>query len=485
MARVDQSGHGGESVSTYEYDEAGNMVRRNSEDGDQQLTWDAEGNLAGVTGGAAETDYVYDADGERLIRRQGAEWTLYLPGQEVTWTAGEDTTEATRYYEHAGETVAVRDGEGLYWLFSDHNGSSQLAVDARTGETVQRRYTPFGELRSSSASWPGDKGYVGGTVDEATGLTQLGARAYDASIGRFISVDPLMKADDSQQMHGYAYANNSPVASSDASGLLMMGPGGCGCTSPSKPSGHPTSRRDSGYSVPQGNHDLRQRRQELMWIQQGRNVSRMRQGSGVYQRPYFQDSRSSFYTGARGSAPAPTYIDPYDNDSHRQSASEKAQQQAESDQNWAESAWDWTVDNWGTISTWAGIGAFGVCVFVSAGACAVAGGVLWGANIFMDGAKNNWDGGKMNWKKHAVDGALYASGVGAARVAAGSVRGMFSSPRVKPFWDQNPRSGNPQRREGFWGVSPESARTQTRANYMDNARDGMIYNGHGLYTSGL
>ncbi|MDA2804931.1 hypothetical protein O4U47_10435 [Nocardiopsis sp. LSu2-4] len=34
MAQVDQNGHEGESVSTYEYDEAGNMVRRNSEDGD-------------------------------------------------------------------------------------------------------------------------------------------------------------------------------------------------------------------------------------------------------------------------------------------------------------------------------------------------------------------------------------------------------------------------------------------------------------------
>ncbi|MDA2811651.1 type IV secretion protein Rhs [Nocardiopsis sp. RSe5-2] len=365
VTRVDQSGHNGESVSTYEYDEAGNMVRRDSEDGDQQLTWDAEGNLASVTGGAAETDYVYDADGERLIRRQGPEWTLYLPGQEVAWTSGGDGTEATRYYEHAGETVAVRDGEGMHWLFSDHNGSSQLAVDARTGETVQRRFSPFGELRSSSASWPSGKGYVGGTIDEATGLTQLGARAYDAAIGRFISVDPLMKPDDSQQMHGYAYADNSPVASSDASGLLKMGPGGCGCTS----------------SPPQGLNDFTRIKQEAMWTRQGRNVSRMRQGSGVYQRPYYQNSRSSFYTGARGSAPAPTYIDPYDNDSYKEDPTTSALDKAKS----------WAAERWGTWDSDQGfmenlkgmnwVNILGDAALVGGLLCAVCAGVAAGVSV--------------------------------------------------------------------------------------------------------
>ncbi|WP_161631985.1 RHS repeat domain-containing protein [Nocardiopsis baichengensis] len=410
VARVDQSGHGGESVSTYEYDEAGNMVRRNSEDGDQELDWDAEGNLAGVTGGAAETDYVYDADGERLIRRQGTEWTLYLPGQEVTWTAGEDSVQATRYYEHAGETVAVRDGEGLYWLFSDHNGSSQLAVDARTGETVQRRFTPFGELRSSSASWPGEKGFVGGTVDEATGLTQLGARSYDASIGRFISVDPLMKADDSQQMNGYAYANNSPVASSDASGLLMVGPGGCGCTS----------------SPPQGGNDITQIKQEAMWTQQGRDVAKMRQGSGVYQRPYYQNSRSTFYTGVTASSTrwsggaSPTYVDPYDNKSYQQDPVSDALDTAKewgsaawgATKSGASAAWNWTKDNWENIAT---VGVMGVCIATTAGACVLAGGALVGAQVLSDANKNGW--GNVSWKRHGVNAALVGVGGGFAKWA--------------------------------------------------------------------
>ncbi|MDA2804932.1 RHS repeat-associated core domain-containing protein [Nocardiopsis sp. LSu2-4] len=280
----------------------------------------------------------------------------------MTWTAGDETAEATRYYEHAGETVAVRDGEGLYWLFSDHNGSSQIALDARTGETVQRRFSPFGELRSSSASWPGEKGFVGGTIDEATGLTQLGARAYDASIGRFISVDPLMKADDSQQMHGYSYANSSPVASSDASGLLMIGPGGCGCTS----------------SPPQGINDLTQIKQEAMWTQQGRDVAKMRQGSGVYQRPYYQNSRSTFYTGVTA-APAPTY-DPYDNNSGEKSLGEAAIDKAAS---WASERWgSWDSDQ-GFMDNLKGlnwVNILGDAALVGGLLCAVCAGVAAGVS---------------------------------------------------------------------------------------------------------
>jgi RHS repeat-associated protein len=68
-------------------------------------------------------------------------------------------------------------------------------------------------------SWPSQRGFVGGTNDPSTGLVHLGAREYDPDIGRFISIDPIIDDTDPQQMHGYAYANNSPVTFSDPDGL--------------------------------------------------------------------------------------------------------------------------------------------------------------------------------------------------------------------------------------------------------------------------
>jgi RHS repeat-associated protein len=81
-----------------------------------------------------------------------------------------------------------------------------------------RRQTPFGTARGSSATWPNERGFVGGTNDP-TGLVQLGARAYDPQIGRFLSADPVLDAGNPQSLQGYAYADNSPISRADPSGL--------------------------------------------------------------------------------------------------------------------------------------------------------------------------------------------------------------------------------------------------------------------------
>ncbi|MFV2197284.1 RHS repeat domain-containing protein [Nocardiopsis sp. LOL_012] len=225
VASVTEDGVGGTTEHTYDYDAAGNMVSRSTGERDQVLEWGAEGELVSVTDGLEVTSYVYDADGERLLRRANGATTLYLPGAELVWDPPAGTLEATRYYTHAGETVAVREDSGdLHWVFADHHGTGQIAVDAEWGDVAQRRTTAFGQARSASGVWPGERGFVDGTVDASTGLTQLGARAYDADLGRFVSVDPLMDLTDDQQMHGYAYANNNPVSFTDPTGLQYVDP---------------------------------------------------------------------------------------------------------------------------------------------------------------------------------------------------------------------------------------------------------------------
>ncbi|MCW3815446.1 RHS repeat protein [Micromonospora sp. DR5-3] len=206
----------GSATANYGYDASGNTTSRPG----QTLTWDAEGRLASSGTEAA----VYDADGNRLIRRDATGTTVYLTDTEVHRAASGSVT-ATRYYRQADSVVAVRTPSRLSWLVDDHQGTATTAVADQAGQpTVRRHQLPFGATRGTTPGWwDGERGFVGGTAGPA-GLVHLGAREYDPEIGRFLSADPVVDTADPQQMHGYSYANGSPVTMSDPDGLKAKKP---------------------------------------------------------------------------------------------------------------------------------------------------------------------------------------------------------------------------------------------------------------------
>ncbi|MEX2980537.1 polymorphic toxin-type HINT domain-containing protein [Streptomyces sp. C36] len=232
LSAVNTSGPTGTAKDSYTYDPVGNTATRVMGGDTQALEWDAEGHLAKATQmkddkPAGTTSYLYDAEGQRLIGRTDTETTLYLGPTEITLTKGATTPKATRYIDLGNGVQAVQSDDGsASFVIADQAGTGQLAIDSKSATATHRRTTPFGAPRGEQPkSWPGTKGFVGGTNDATTGLTHLGAREYDPSTGRFISVDPLLDLQDPQQNHGYTYANNNPATLSDPSGLI---PEGCG-----------------------------------------------------------------------------------------------------------------------------------------------------------------------------------------------------------------------------------------------------------------
>ncbi|MEV7898144.1 RHS repeat-associated core domain-containing protein [Streptomyces cyaneofuscatus] len=219
------------AAAQYTYDDTGNAETRAERAGTavpQSLAWNHEGKLAKLTEGGSATDYVYDADGTLLIRRDGAaagESVLYLGNTEVHLKSGKKW--ANRYYTVGSSTIAVRSNqtgaEKVAFLSADHHGTSSVAITSDTTQTLSKRYTtPFGAARGTPAGlWPDDKGFLGKPVDSGTGLTHVGARQYDASTGQFISVDPVLSLDQHQSLNGYGYANNNPTTLSDPSGLAV------------------------------------------------------------------------------------------------------------------------------------------------------------------------------------------------------------------------------------------------------------------------
>ncbi|GAB2873290.1 RHS repeat-associated core domain-containing protein [Streptomyces deserti] len=207
--------------TSYTYDPSGNTDIRTVGGKAQDLDWNSEGRLEKVTeADKSVTEYLDDADGNRLIRRDRTGTTLYLGETELRLDKASGKVQATRYYSHGGQAVAVRTAAGLTWMASDHNGTASVQVDAATQAVTRRLMTPFGEDRGDAKPWVGERGFVGGTK-EPTGLTHLGARDYDASTGRFVSVDPLADLTDPQQINGYAYSNNNPVTFADPDGKFF------------------------------------------------------------------------------------------------------------------------------------------------------------------------------------------------------------------------------------------------------------------------
>jgi RHS repeat-associated protein len=234
---VTTSGPSGTSASSYGYDAAGNMSSRTRGGDTETLDWDAEGELSNVSGvgGANATSYVYSADGDRLIKHDPDGATLYLGGDEVRWNKASDTVTSTRYYQFNGATVAMRSGAQVQLLLSDNHGSATVSVDRSTLAVSRRWLDPFGIPRGQYSGWsPLIRGFVGGQIDTSTNLTHLGAREYDPSLGRFISVDPLADITNPQQLNAYSYASNNPVTASDPDGMMERQEPSGGSTAPNR-----------------------------------------------------------------------------------------------------------------------------------------------------------------------------------------------------------------------------------------------------------
>ncbi len=109
------------------------------------------------------------------------------------------------------------------------------AVTDSSGTVVASyTYDAFSALTSSSESFPNGwsnpfryDGGQGVRYDTETGLYWISVRAYDPTLGRFISHDPLGRlAAMGLDTEPYVYTYNNPVNYTDPSGLYIPGPNG-------------------------------------------------------------------------------------------------------------------------------------------------------------------------------------------------------------------------------------------------------------------
>ncbi|MGW5611877.1 RHS repeat-associated core domain-containing protein [Streptomyces sp. NPDC003753] len=213
------------SSATYAYDASGNATTRSTTPGTDTLTWNDKGKLASLKSTSQTNSttytYTYDAESKQLLRTDpDGKTTLFLPGQELTYDpTGTGTTSGARYISLPGGVTCTRTGVGSVYNFvaSNDQATGTASLDSTAQTPTFRLFNPYGNPRGTQPnSWPGGKGFVGGTQDKTTNLTHLGAREYDPSLGRFISADPLFEATDPNQIGGFSDPSGLRFCADDA-----------------------------------------------------------------------------------------------------------------------------------------------------------------------------------------------------------------------------------------------------------------------------
>ncbi len=128
-----------------------------------------------------------------------------------------------------GQRVAMNRDGVVYYLHTDHLGSTSLATDVNGQEVTGSRtlYYPYGEERwnASGGTLPTDYTFTGQRNEASLGLYDYHARFYDPYLGRFISADTIVpNPGNPQDFNRYAYAADNPLRYVDPSGHTKWEP---------------------------------------------------------------------------------------------------------------------------------------------------------------------------------------------------------------------------------------------------------------------
>ena len=208
--------------TTYDYDDAGRLIEVDQGETSTAYGWNVLDELTGVDTGSQEIDFAYDALGRQVLRDDGSTIrpTHYGDLSDLpildTDAEGEPTMS---YVQGPAGLIEQRSGEGTSFTLRDARGDLTTIADGE-GEVASRQtYDSWGEQLSGPALGFGFLGAQQRRGDSAAGLVQMGVRAYDPALGRFMSEDPVVgQVGLGATFNRYPYASNNPLNRNDLNG---------------------------------------------------------------------------------------------------------------------------------------------------------------------------------------------------------------------------------------------------------------------------
>jgi RHS repeat-associated protein len=213
----------GSNTTNYGYSSDGQTTSQ----GTTSFTWDGFGRLSTATVGSNTVTYNYDgADSlSSRVSSSPASTIDYKLGDLLETDGSGNIT--TSYIDGPAGDLASFNGapttsNTITYLYYDAHGNLAAEADSSGSQTANHTYDPFGGPLDSvpanatvhrfTGRW--DKQY-----DTSTGDILMGARPYDPTTGRFLSVDPIPGGS----LNNYDYAGQDSINNYDLDGTCYHG----------------------------------------------------------------------------------------------------------------------------------------------------------------------------------------------------------------------------------------------------------------------
>jgi RHS repeat-associated protein len=203
----------------FEYDANGNLRYEKQPNNTviREYRWDQQNRLVRFLQGTHESVYEYDGESRR-VRIKELTSSVETKNETFVWCGRRlcqkrSGSSVVRSYFSEG----FEQGSDDYFYARDHLGSVREVV-ASNGTTIASRvsYDPWGKRTESGSGAVSDFAFTGHHLDRPTGLNLTWYRGYDASLGRWLSEDPLGLGGG---LNVYGYVSNDPTDVVDPLGL--------------------------------------------------------------------------------------------------------------------------------------------------------------------------------------------------------------------------------------------------------------------------
>jgi RHS repeat-associated protein len=221
--------------------------------GSKNYTYNSNGDLSHIVySDATSHEFWFDAFGNiQYIKRRDGSWETYYADGKNRLMAGylgtslmhrriyqDDYRIAARlndsgvmsenyvYGSHISTPEYVSKGGYRQRVIRDHLGSPRLVVRTLDGVVSQRMdYNEFGEVINDTNPGYQPYGFAGGIYFPSTKMVKFGARFYDASVGRWLSKDPILFGGGDTNLYGYTGAiGKVPRMETNLYGYVLQDP---------------------------------------------------------------------------------------------------------------------------------------------------------------------------------------------------------------------------------------------------------------------